>query len=109
MKLSVYTPKFATKLESALLTAYPDATVAMTRSDVEGQDRGVQYHLTVTSAFNGQNETERNENVNKILVDTLSEKMRNRITGMTLQTPAEATVTESPVTVEVTENHEVSA
>ena len=107
MKLSVYTPKFATKLESALLAAYPDASISMNRSDVEGQDRGVQYHLTVTSTFNGLNETERSESVNKLIVDTLSEKMRSRITQITLQLPTVAT--ETPVTVEVAENTETVA
>lgn len=99
MKLAVYTPKFAVKLESALLAAFAGATVTLSRTHSSASERGQDYTLNVISdTFEGKDTATRNAEVNKVIVDNLSEKMRSRIKFVNLMTVAEQP---APAVIEV--------
>lgn len=99
MKLAVYTPKFAVKLESALLAAFAGATVTLSRTHSSASERGQDYTLNVISdTFEGKDTATRNAEVNKVIVDNLSEKMRSRIKFINLMTVAEQP---APAVIEV--------
>lgn len=99
MKLPVYTPKFAVKLETALLVAFAGSTVSLSRTHTSETERGQDYTLTVVSdTFEGKDTATRNAEVNKVIVDNLSEKMRSRIKFVNLLTIAEQP---APAVIEV--------
>lgn len=101
MKLPVYTPKFAVKLESAILAAFAGSTVTLSRTHSSDSERGQDYTLTVVSdTFTDKDAATRLSEVNKVIVDNLSEKMRSRIKNIVLYTVAEVpapAVIEAPV------------